>query len=402
MRTGSDGKTPQQRRDERSRGRKFSTIQVTGKTVVVDVDVRVNSAGLFSAQYPIGVWYSGNTVEEVREALRRAVIELEEITWERWISISYSTTIDSDSSAVRGYRSSRHRGVDEKIRPAERRKITGISLAFEVFEVSSGNRPSARPVYNLADEGRTEIGDGRDRHHESEVDAGGGWYYVRGEEETNMRRDPREDGLAMPFSDERWRALVAIRDGLGEVDRRLREVLAGGGAEVGQRLEAIAPAALLPAPAVPRWNTCPECGDVVDPPNGEHFTDADVFRHDPCETWLVVAEVDADHLELRVTDPPDGLADKLANARYRVERHVAACQDCDDGDDDRELAAVVFCPQGRKLFSRVVALEERRLRIAALGEEDDEEPDHAIPEDGGDAEPVLSGDEGDGDGEALE
>jgi len=372
---------------------------VTSKTSTIPIEVRVNALGEFSAQYPIGNWYKADTVNDLRDAITKAVVAEETIGWTRHIQIAYRTQLENGDGIYR-HRNRNDRDLEDRIDGKERREISGLSCAFCVFDVSTGNRPAVRELHNYADEGRRLI----DFDH----DAGDGWAYDDGDEHGNrgLHGDPREGGLVLPYSHEVYRALLAIRAGIIEIDRRMRDLLVGGREEVRARLTQVAiaqPGTLLPAPRDQPWNTCPSCGELVDPPNGEHFTDSESFQHLECDTWLIVVQ-EGDGLALAVTDEPEepepdddetddeaaprtarftvdpdaipeliarGLAhpvtDAHADARAALDQHVAECTDCVRFADEAE--PIEFCEVGTALLDATAAHEESRLGVQALGED---------------------------------
>jgi hypothetical protein len=390
----------ERRRDERAHGKRFKQVTIEGKTSIVELWIRVTDDGQFFGEYPESVWHAGENPQEVIKKLKASLRECEQIAWTRWIQIQYQADTD-ESDRGRGWASRSGHSVRGGMSAADRQRICGVSLVFRVFEVSTGSRPIERYLKRIPPRGL-------DRDSRWMVDVGGGWYYESQDEARGHRADA-DDTWRIAYTDERYQAILALQRGMGELDRKFRELFDGTGADVGARLDGFQTDRLLPAPPVP-WNTCPDCFELVDPPNGEHFTESESFQHRECETWLIVVQ-EGDGLRLAITDEPEdpepdheipedgetddderpeprtlhftvdpgaipelvalGLAhpvtDAHADARAALDQHVADCTDCVRFADEAE--PIEFCEVGAALLDATTAHEESRLGVQALGED---------------------------------
>lgn len=221
---------------ERKPGRKIDTIIVEGKLERRELDLRFDKyTGLFHIECPMGTWHKGKDLGEVKKAARVALVASEEITWTRWIDLDYQAAL---KSIVTPHDGTSYVYRDDSRLADRRRKdptlaVVSIQFHFHVLDVSNGDMPQVRYLRRMSDAEDLRPG---------EEDAGSLWAFS----ETSRRTDIAKDMI--PYTEARYQAMVAIRQGMAELDRRFCRLFSGDAENVGRRLET-SQVALLPAPA---------------------------------------------------------------------------------------------------------------------------------------------------------
>lgn len=234
----------------RAPGKKIGPITVKLGEVSKTFDLRFDvHAGRFHVVVDDETLYSADTKAELVKQLERVVRLDSTITWTKCIVIDYA----SDGPETRRYGSS-SRDLDE--RPPGR--VEQLKLAWRVVEFSNPHQRSGSEDVLVILE-RTPGGSITDTHRGS-YNSGG-----RGRKRFD---DPTRPKFSIEWTEERERTLIAIRDALTSVDRKLREFLGTDVEHMGAALQTGLGSvlALPPPPPLPHEESCDslktkcECG----------------------------------------------------------------------------------------------------------------------------------------------
>jgi hypothetical protein len=213
-------------------GKKIDTIIISGNLDEVTLDLRFDKySGVFHVEYPAGEWHESKDLTELKKTLKAVVVRNEQETWSRHIDVHYRAGVSDSGTSY--YYADDHR----QLKPGK--LITELSLSFEVWDISSAKNPRGRKLSRIGVEhGKRKI---------PREDVGGGWFVAHTENhDPNGMRRVRDKEL--PYTEQRYQTLTAIRQGLRSLHDKFVELFKGDADEVALKLEGLDASRLLPAP----------------------------------------------------------------------------------------------------------------------------------------------------------
>lgn len=231
---------PKERRRPRTDGfKRIDKIRVESKIegpLVFDLLFRIQSAE-FLVEVDATLSIVDKDIKSLKRRLEEAIAARETVTWERWIQIHYRAGVGEERL---GFQKTWHLGESEDnergwyaATEEDKQVIREISFTFEVFELSSAIALSkeAKEAW-----GRSKFSDPPDAQRLLRPmcrDGAGGWMHKLDRhdkpEQTRVDADyietERAGSVFVHYTEPTIAALESIRNGMRELDRKLREVL---------------------------------------------------------------------------------------------------------------------------------------------------------------------------------
>lgn len=188
-----------------------------------------------------------DSVVELRSKVELLVDERQKLTWERWIRVDYTAHItapNGDSGSRYLNEEEADENDDEPAGESPDDRVTQMEFDFYVFDLSSPITLSseARRAHQAASWGGAPTQERLRRHLTRDGDS---WESEPTHSRVSVDILNEKNVVFLPYSEERYQALVAIHKALGALDKRLRAVL---GSPDLDKLLAASPFLALPAP----------------------------------------------------------------------------------------------------------------------------------------------------------
>lgn len=221
--------------------KKLEKTVVSGKFKNCEVTIYFDrSDGMFGATLN-GITSMTRDYQSLVRALCESVRTSESVTFTRFIEVSYERNRGTRVTSLHGRA---YGGFDSENRP-----VVGLRLDFHVYDVSelfdmtyADGRGKAR-VWRLIE---PPLKSNRGQSKALKFTDDGWWIKL----EDTVNEDHRDDGKLIPYTEERYRVLHEIQDGIRAIDARLQTIFGDKVSSKKQaaQLDVFSGTKLLPAP----------------------------------------------------------------------------------------------------------------------------------------------------------